>query len=62
MLFADDIDLIDETRDGLNYKLEKWRQTSESMGFRLSRSKTEYLKCEFSVLKELRAKSPWVET
>jgi len=48
MLFADDIVLIDETSAGLSGKLEQWRHTLESKGFRLSRSKTEYLKCEFS--------------
>jgi len=40
MLFADDIVLIDETRDGVNTKLERWRDTLEARGFRLSRSKT----------------------
>ena len=39
MLFADDIVLVDETRDGVNAKLELWRQTLESRGFRLSRAK-----------------------
>ena len=34
MLFADDIVLVDETRDGINAKLELWRQTLESRGFR----------------------------
>ena len=48
MLFADDIVLIDETRGGLNGKLERWRHSLESRAFRLSRSKTEYLRCEFS--------------
>jgi len=48
MLFTDDIVLIDEIRDRLNNKLEKWRYTLKSWGFRLSRSKTEYLRCEFS--------------
>ena len=48
MLFADDVVLIDETRGGVNDKLEVWRQTLESKGFRLSRSKTEYLKCKFN--------------
>ena len=37
MLFADDIFLVDETRAGVNAKLELWRQTLESRGFRLSR-------------------------
>ena len=49
MLFADDTILIDETRDGVNARLEVWRQTLESKGFRLSRTKTEYLECKFSV-------------
>jgi len=48
MLFADDIALIDETSAGLSGKLEQWRHTLKSRVFRLSRSKIEYLKCEFS--------------
>ncbi|KAM3376423.1 hypothetical protein P3S68_015138 [Capsicum galapagoense] len=48
MLFADDIVLIDETRGGVNDKLEVWRQTLESKGFRVSRSKTEYVECKFN--------------
>nr|XP_009802177.1 PREDICTED: uncharacterized protein LOC104247782 [Nicotiana sylvestris] len=48
MLFADDIVLIDKTRGGINARLEVWRQTLESKGFKLSRSKTEYLECKFS--------------
>jgi hypothetical protein len=48
MLFADDVVLIDESRIGVNQKLKLWRQTLESKGFRLSRIKTEYMKCQFS--------------
>ena len=48
MLFADDIVLVDETRAGVNAKLELWRQTLESRGFILSRVKTEYMGCKFS--------------
>ncbi|KAF3678770.1 Callose synthase 5 [Capsicum annuum] len=48
MLFADDVVLIDETWGGVNEKLEVWRQTLESKGFRLSRFKTKYLECKFS--------------
>ncbi|XP_019257170.1 PREDICTED: uncharacterized protein LOC109235491 [Nicotiana attenuata] len=48
MLFANDIVLIDETRGGVNEMLEVWRQTLESKGFKLSRTKTEYLECKFS--------------
>jgi len=50
-LFADDIVLIDETRGGPSEKLERWRHSLESRGFRLGRSKTEYLRCEFSGMK-----------
>jgi len=48
MLFADDIVLVDEMRVGVNAKLELWRQTVESLGFRLSRTKTEYMECKLS--------------
>ncbi|KAF3622002.1 putative pre-mRNA-processing factor 6-like [Capsicum annuum] len=48
MLFADDVVLIDGTRGGVNDKLEVWRQTLESKGFRVSRSKTEYVECKFN--------------
>ena len=47
MLFAEIIVLFNETRDGLNSKLEQWGYTLKSRRFRLSMSKTEYLKCEF---------------
>jgi len=42
MLFADDIVLINETRDGLDSKLELWTHALESKGFKLNKSKTEY--------------------
>jgi len=48
MLFADDIVLIDETRKGVNTKLERWRYTVETKGFKLRRLKTKYLHCRFS--------------
>ena len=31
----------------MNQKLELWRETLEFKGFRLSRTKTEYIKCDF---------------
>ena len=46
--FADDIVLVDETRAGVNTKLELWMQTLESQGFRLSRTKAEYMEYKFS--------------
>ncbi|WP_375667144.1 RNA-directed DNA polymerase, partial [Bartonella sp. AC326YNZD] len=48
MLFADDIVLVDETKEGVNGKLELWRDALESRGFRISRTKTEYMECNFS--------------
>ncbi|KAJ0445561.1 putative RNA-directed DNA polymerase [Helianthus annuus] len=48
MLFADDIMLVAETRQTLNARLEEWRAALEGNGLRISRSKTEYLYCNFS--------------
>ena len=47
MLFADDVVLVDESQTGVNQKLELWRETLESKDFRLSRTKTEYIRCDF---------------
>ncbi|KAF3649387.1 putative lysine histidine transporter-like 8-like [Capsicum annuum] len=52
MFFADDVVLIDESRQGITDKLEIWRQTLESKGFQLSRIKMEYLECKFSDLRQ----------
>jgi hypothetical protein len=48
ILFADDVVLVDESRTGVDQKLELWRRTLEAKEFRLSRSKTEYMKYDFS--------------
>jgi hypothetical protein len=48
MLFADDVVLVDESRTGVDQKLELWRRILEAKCFRLSRSKTEYMKYDFS--------------
>ncbi|XP_070034643.1 uncharacterized protein [Nicotiana tomentosiformis] len=48
MLFADDIIMIDETRCRVNTRLEVWRHTLESKGFKLRRTKREYCECKFS--------------
>jgi hypothetical protein len=48
MLFVDDVILVDESRTGVDQKLELWRRTLEAKGFSLSRYKTEYMKCDFS--------------
>ncbi|GMP92000.1 hypothetical protein CsSME_00042421 [Camellia sinensis var. sinensis] len=48
MLFADDMVLVDETREGVNTKLETWREALESKVFRISITKTESTECNFS--------------
>jgi hypothetical protein len=48
MLFADDVILVDESRSGVDQKLELWRRTLEAKGFRFSMSKMKYMKCDFS--------------
>jgi hypothetical protein len=48
LLFAYDVVLVDESRTAVDQKLKLWRRTLEAKGFRLSRSKTEYMKCDFS--------------
>jgi hypothetical protein len=47
MLFADDVILVDESRTRVDQKLELWRRALEVKGYRFSRSKTEYIKCDF---------------
>jgi len=48
MLFADDILLVYKTKERVEGKIELWRLTLESKGFHLSRSKIEYMECNFS--------------
>jgi hypothetical protein len=40
--------LIDESRIGVDHKLELWRQILESKYFIRSRTKIEYMRCQFS--------------
>nr|GEY15234.1 retrovirus-related Pol polyprotein LINE-1 [Tanacetum cinerariifolium] len=47
MIFADDIVLIIESTEGLNNRLESWRNALEDNGLRVSKEKTEYLRCDF---------------
>jgi hypothetical protein len=48
MLFVDDVILVNESRMGVGQKLELCRRTLEVKSFSLSRSKIEYIKCDFS--------------
>ncbi|KAL4304934.1 hypothetical protein AHAS_Ahas16G0027900 [Arachis hypogaea] len=52
MLFADDIVLMGESMEDLNKKLELWREALEVYGLRISRNKTEYMECKFSLKRE----------
>ena len=60
MVFADDVVLVDESMAGVNRKLELWRRTLESKGFKLNRTKTEYMMCNFSTTrKEMFTMGKW---
>ncbi|KAL5146296.1 Craniofacial development protein 2 [Glycine soja] len=47
-IWEDDIVLLGESREELNERLETWRRALETHGFRLSRSKLEYMECKFN--------------
>ena len=42
-MFADDIVICNESREGVERELEKWRAALEGRGMKVSRSKTEYM-------------------
>jgi hypothetical protein len=48
LLFADDTVLVDESRARIKRKLELWQENLESNDFRLSRTKTKYMRHDFS--------------
>ncbi|XP_071697222.1 G-type lectin S-receptor-like serine/threonine-protein kinase At4g27290 [Rutidosis leptorrhynchoides] len=48
LIFADDIVLVADSKDELNRRLEQWREALEQSGLRISRQKTEYLRCDFN--------------
>ena len=43
VMFADDIVICNESREGVERELEKWRAALEGRGMKVSRSKTEYM-------------------
>ncbi|XP_071695521.1 uncharacterized protein [Rutidosis leptorrhynchoides] len=46
-IFADDIMLVADSKEELNRRLKQWREALEQNGVRISRQKTEYLRCDF---------------
>ena len=48
MLFAEDIVLVAKNNEGVRNKIEEWREVLESKGMHISRTKNEYLRCDFS--------------
>jgi retron-type reverse transcriptase len=48
MIFTNDVMLIDESRIRVDQKLKLWRHALESKYFKLSRTKIEYMRCQFS--------------
>jgi hypothetical protein len=46
--FVDDIVLVDETRCGVNVKLEIWRDVLECKSFWLIRTKAKYIECKLA--------------
>ena len=48
MLFADDIVLVDESTNGVNAKLKRWREAIKSKVFKIRRTKTKYMDYKFS--------------
>ncbi|XP_071688302.1 uncharacterized protein [Rutidosis leptorrhynchoides] len=52
LIFADDIVLFSESQDELNGRLEQWRNAFEQNGLRISRNKSEYLRCDFGRVEE----------
>ena len=61
MIFVDDTVLVNETRRGVNGKLEIWLHTLESKGFQLVRTKIEYMECKFSKSIKRDVGSVWIE-
>ena len=51
MLLANDKILMDGIKVGANCKLKLWKNTLESMDFRLSRNNMGYMECSFSKIR-----------
>jgi len=47
MLFEDDVVLVGESLEKVNYILEEWKEVLESKGLKISRSKIVYIEFNF---------------
>ncbi|XP_071739038.1 uncharacterized protein [Rutidosis leptorrhynchoides] len=52
LIFADDIVVVSESQDELNRRLEQWRNALEQNGLRISRLKSEYLRCDYGRIED----------
>ncbi|XP_046972372.1 uncharacterized protein LOC124539093 [Vanessa cardui] len=50
MLFADDIVLVDEDGPEIQIRLEDWQRKLENVGLKISKTKIEYMFCDFGGL------------
>lgn len=57
LLFANNIVLVDETRERVNVKLETWQETMEEKGFRLRNAKIGYMEFKFSNTRSIETKA-----
>ena len=48
MIFADDVVQVATIREEVSNKLDKWREALKGKGLRISCTKIEYLRCDFS--------------
>ena len=46
MLFANDIELVDKSRDSVDVKLEIWGKALEFKGLKIRRTKMKYEECK----------------
>lgn len=54
IFFAHDIILIDETSVKVICKLKMWRKAIKDEGFKMRRSKTKHMHCQFNLRKKLK--------
>lgn len=45
MMYADDVVLVGESKEGVELRLEEWRSALESRGMIISKTKTKYMMC-----------------